>query len=74
MILFLSQVPGKQVPAVDVFSTAIKYMKDHFLNKNEARGASFLEKDIKWVLTVPAMWGDPEKEFMIQAAKKVSVQ
>lgn len=49
-------------------------MKDHFLNENEARGASLLEKDIKWVLTVPAMWGDPEKEFMIQAAKKVSVQ
>lgn len=65
---------GKQVPAVDVFSTAIKYLKDHFLNENEARGASLLEKDIKWVLTVPAMWGDPEKEFMKQAAKKTGIE
>lgn len=68
----ISDFNGKRVPAVDVFSTAIKYLKDQFLNENDAQGTSLLEKDIKWVLTVPSMWGDPEKQLMIQAAKKVS--
>ena len=29
-------------------------------------------KDIRWVLTVPAIWGDGAKQFMREASFKVS--
>lgn len=69
----ISDFNGKEVPAVDIFSTAIKYLIDHIQNNHKTHGASLEVKNIKWVLTVPAMWGDSEKQFMIQAAKKVLV-
>lgn len=70
----ISDFNGKEVPAIDIFSTAIKYLIDHIQNYHKTHGASLEVKNIKWVLTVPAMWGDPEKKFMIQAAKKVLVK
>ena len=35
------------------------------------KGGSKLEY-IRWVLTVPAIWSDPSKQFMREAAKQVS--
>lgn len=69
----ISDFNGKEVPAVDIFSTAIKYLIDHIQNNHKTHGASLEVKNIKWVLTVPAMWGDSEKQFMIQAAKKAGI-
>lgn len=67
----ISDLNRKEVHAIDIFSTAIKYLKDHFLNYRKNQGASLDEKNVKWVLTVPSMWGNPEKQFMKQASKKV---
>lgn len=30
------------------------------------------ENDVTWVLTVPAIWDEPAKQFMEEAAEKVS--
>lgn len=30
------------------------------------------ENDVTWVLTVPAIWDKPAKQFMEEAAEKVS--
>lgn len=30
------------------------------------------ENDVTWVLTVPAIWDEPAKQFMEEAAAKVS--
>lgn len=62
------------MPAVDIFSHAIKYLKDHLLNEHEGRGTSIKDLDIHWVLTVPAIWDDPAKQFMRKAAEKVTLQ
>jgi hypothetical protein len=32
------------------------------------------DNEIKWVLTVPAIWSDPAKEFMRKSAEKVPTQ
>jgi hypothetical protein len=32
-----------------------------------------LPGDIRWVLTVPAIWNDGAKQFMREAAEKVSL-
>lgn len=41
------------------------------LNEHKTWQTAIEEVDIFWVLTVPAMWGDPGKQFMIQAAERV---
>lgn len=70
----IKDVTGKEMKAMDVFSICIKYLKDTMLssmNKQIAEG-NFIENDIDFVLTVPAIWGDEAKLFMREAAVKVS--
>lgn len=70
----LSDISGKKMPAVDVFSAAIKYMKEHLLHKLSEKGDTETKKEeIRWVLTVPAIWNDTAKSFMRKAAIKVFV-
>jgi len=35
------------------------------------RGTQVKERDISWVLTVPAIWSDGSKQFMREAAEMV---
>lgn len=71
----LSDISGKkEMPAMDVFSAAIKYMKEHLLHKLSKTGDTETKKEeIRWVLTVPAIWSDTAKSFMRDAAIKVFV-
>ena len=58
--------------ALDVFSEAIGYLKRHVMKSCDDRGFGLSDREIKWVLTVPAIWGDAAKQFMRIAAEKVS--
>ena len=65
---------GKLMSAMDVFSAAINFLKEHFLesiNNREPRKKITIDK-VRWVLTVPAIWGFSAKQFMREAAEKVS--
>lgn len=65
---------GKSMKALDVFSSAIQYLKDHLQNlliEQGMRDKNEVMKKVRWVLTVPAIWTDPAKEFMKEAAIKV---
>lgn len=68
----VADIYGKELPAVDIFSHAIKYLKDHMINEHKNRGTTIVDSDINWVLTVPAIWDDPAKQFMRKAAEKVN--
>lgn len=70
----LEDEQGKTMPAIDVFSESIKYLKNHLFRILTQRVPELEEKDIKWVLTVPAIWEDAAKEFMTVAAEKVVQQ
>ncbi|XP_053373619.1 heat shock 70 kDa protein 12B-like [Mercenaria mercenaria] len=63
----------KRMPAIDVFSAAIKYLKDHLMKRLQDRIADLRETDIHWVLTVPAIWHDGAKQFMKEAAHKAGI-
>lgn len=64
---------GKSVRAVTVFAYALKFFKDHVLEELSDQSATkILEADIQWVLTVPAIWKAPAKQFMRTAAYEVS--
>ena len=62
---------GKHMPALDVFAEAIGYLKRHVMKSCDERGFGLSEHEIKWVLTVPAIWGDAAKQFMRTAAEQV---
>jgi molecular chaperone DnaK (HSP70) len=55
-----------------VFSLAIKFLKEDLLEECRKQLVDVLtEKDIQWVLTVPAIWNDGAKQFMREAAEDV---
>jgi molecular chaperone DnaK (HSP70) len=61
----------KELPALTIFSMAIKFLKDHLTTTLDKRDTGVRPDDIQWVLTVPAIWNDPAKQFMREAAEKV---
>ena len=63
---------GRPYPALKVFSHALKFFKDHVLAElSDQSTAKLTEEDITWVLTVPAIWRAPAKQFMRTAAYEV---
>ena len=63
----------KEVKAIDVFKHAIKYFRDLMLSTIDKKGLGVKETNIRWVLTVPAIWSDSAKQFMTEAAVLVSM-
>lgn len=61
----------KEVKAMEVFKHTIKYFRDLMLNTIEKKGLGVKVENIRWVLTVPAIWSDPAKQFMTEAAVQV---
>ncbi|XP_053373620.1 heat shock 70 kDa protein 12B-like [Mercenaria mercenaria] len=61
------------MPAINVFSAAIEYLKDHLMKRLKDRIRDLHETDIHWVLTVPAIWHDGAKQFMKEAADKAGI-
>lgn len=73
--LFIEDVTGKRYPAHKIFTISIKAMVGHFREFLKKTNLSEIRlDDIKWVLTVPAIWSDAAKKFMRQCATDVSEQ
>ncbi|XP_060570239.1 heat shock 70 kDa protein 12A-like [Ruditapes philippinarum] len=66
---------GKELPAMEVFAAGIRYLKDHMMQSCTERmyGGDMNLHDIRWVLTVPAIWDDAAKQFMREAALKAGI-
>lgn len=63
---------GKTMKALTVFTHAIRYLKDDLMSEvNKSMMIGMNDKDIHWVLTVPAIWEDASKQFMREAAEQV---
>ena len=65
---------GKPMEARKVFGAGIKYLKDHLITKVKRTLPETREEDIRFVLTVPAIWNEGAKLFMREAAKVVSTK
>ncbi|XP_035256800.1 heat shock 70 kDa protein 12A isoform X2 [Anguilla anguilla] len=65
---------GKRVKALDIFAYALGFFKDQALKElSDQSGAEFDNADVRWVITVPAIWKQPAKQFMREAAYKSSL-
>ena len=62
---------GKPMKAMEVFSAMIHYMRNHMVTECKKQYNGIEETDIKWVVTVPAIWNDTAKQFMREAAEMV---
>ena len=60
------------MPAIQVFSGGIKFLKDHLFQNFEDRVPHLQDEDIHWVLTVPAIWDEAAKKFMRKSAEEVN--
>jgi hypothetical protein len=70
--MIIEDVTGKPVPAMKVFGTSIRALMNHMFLMFTERGFEIEPKDIRWVLTVPAIWSDAAKQFMRKSANLVS--
>ncbi|XP_015269508.1 PREDICTED: heat shock 70 kDa protein 12B [Gekko japonicus] len=65
----LEAVNGKKVLAWEVFAHALRFFKRQAMQELKDQCPSLPEKDaIRWVITVPAIWKQPAKQFMREAA------
>uniref|UniRef100_A0ACB8E9G2 Heat shock protein 12B n=1 Tax=Sphaerodactylus townsendi TaxID=933632 RepID=A0ACB8E9G2_9SAUR len=65
----LEAVNGKKVLAWEVFAHALRFFKWQALQELKDQCPALPEKDaIRWVITVPAIWKQPAKQFMREAA------
>ncbi|KAK3600049.1 hypothetical protein CHS0354_012741 [Potamilus streckersoni] len=75
-VIKLEDETQKQLSAKTVFSLAIRYLKDEMLKTSRDRltREQLREDEISWVLTVPAIWNDPAKQFMREAAVEAGIK
>ncbi|XP_060074410.1 heat shock 70 kDa protein 12A-like [Ylistrum balloti] len=59
---------GGLFPAKTVFTESIRYLRNHVLTTIETRNPMNCQDAISWVLTIPAIWTEPAKQFMREAA------
>ncbi|XP_052269397.1 heat shock 70 kDa protein 12A-like [Dreissena polymorpha] len=65
----IKDATGKEMQAMTVFKEAIKYVKKELLEKmNGGQTGDISESEVRWVITVPAIWRDSAKQFMKAAA------
>lgn len=64
----LEAVNGKKMLALEVFAHALRFFKEHALQELREQSECMLEDAVRWVLTVPAIWKQPAKQFMREAA------
>ncbi|KAL4230967.1 Heat shock 70 kDa protein 12A [Mactra antiquata] len=64
---------GKSMVALDVFSAAIRYLKDDIMHTLKNRITNILDNEVKWVITVPAIWNYKAKQFMKEAAVQAGI-
>jgi len=64
---------GELFPAVQLFAFALRYFKEHALKELSSQSATIIvNEDVRWVITVPAIWRAPAKQLMRLAAYEVS--
>ncbi|XP_076111510.1 heat shock 70 kDa protein 12A-like [Mytilus galloprovincialis] len=71
--LIIEDITGKPMAALDVFTLSIKALVNHLLELFEKQGTGVKPEEIRWVLTVPAIWTDSAKQFMRKGAVQAGI-
>ncbi|XP_045189727.2 heat shock 70 kDa protein 12A-like [Mercenaria mercenaria] len=68
MDITVDDINGRAMSALTIFSMSMRYLREHLLNAINSQTNGVLETDIKYVITVPAIWSDMAKYFTREAA------
>ncbi|CAG2199170.1 unnamed protein product [Mytilus edulis] len=71
--LIIEDITGKPMAALDVFTLSIKELVKHLMALLEKHGTGVEMQEIRWVLTVPAIWTDSAKQFMRKGAVQAGI-
>jgi molecular chaperone DnaK (HSP70) len=63
---------GNKLPAFDIFKMSISYLKKEAEKMLKEKVYRVSPDNVKWIITVPAIWSDAAKQFMREAAEQVS--
>ncbi|XP_060065171.1 heat shock 70 kDa protein 12A-like [Ylistrum balloti] len=70
----IKDINGEVMPAMTIFSMAIRYLKEHLMTMVQKQVLSDVGEDmIGWVITVPAIWDEGAKQFMREAAQAAGI-
>ncbi|XP_052792927.1 heat shock 70 kDa protein 12A-like isoform X2 [Mya arenaria] len=69
----VEDISGRKMPALTIFSMAIRYLKEQLMETLLSSKAGISESDIMYVITVPAIWSDGAKQFMKEAAIEAGI-
>jgi len=69
----VKDINGEQMPAMTIFSMAINYMRRHLMCALRNAYTGIKQRDVMFVITVPAIWNDAAKQFMREAALLVCI-
>lgn len=62
----------KQLPISTILQESIRYFVEKAL-ETLSKERNIKREDVYWVLTVPAIWKDSEKQIMNEAAETVNI-
>lgn len=68
----LKDVRDLEYPALDVFSLSTRALRENCLETLRDQGHDYHEEEIKWLVTVPAIWSAEAKMFVRTACEQVS--
>ncbi|XP_076071681.1 heat shock 70 kDa protein 12A-like [Mytilus galloprovincialis] len=69
----IKEMGGKKMKAMLVFAFCIEYIKDKVMERLSQAINGIDEEDVHWVVTVPAIWNDQARQFMIEASAKAGI-
>ncbi|VDI57203.1 Hypothetical predicted protein [Mytilus galloprovincialis] len=69
----LRTIDGKEKSCITVIAACIEHIKEKAIGRINQMNKSIGDIDIHWVLTVPAIWSEQARQFMIKAAEKTGI-
>ena len=66
-------VDGREMPLLQVISESLKVISDRALLKLSEQIGKVSKQKIRWVLTVPALWTEDQKQFMRRASLQAGI-
>ncbi|KAH3690945.1 heat shock 70 kDa protein 12B-like [Dreissena polymorpha] len=69
----VEDLEGKTFPAKQIFTMSLKYLRKHLLDALSLHTIGTRETDIRYIITVPAIWGIAAKQFMREAAVEAGI-
>ena len=64
---------GRELSLMTIISQTLKFIADKAVTKLTEQVGKVIPTKIRWILTVPALWGEEHKQFMRKAAVEAKI-